>query len=139
MPKQDDMSVGSIEVRHFFTVKTFLKLFLQKTRIWEIKCLSLSIRNKVINLIKIKVMTKVVLKWMSIDGGFEWLEQEVYLDESNYNEIIDTYQSETSGQAAALSDKWERDGNPDPLYLDFDMDHSNGDLVRMVFNYINKF
>lgn len=84
-------------------------------------------------------MTKVTLRWMSIDGGFEWLEKEVYLDESNYKEIIDAYYDETSAPAAALSDKWERDGNPDPLYLDFDMDHSNSDLVRAVFNYVNKF
>jgi hypothetical protein len=84
-------------------------------------------------------MTKVILCWTSIDGGFDWLLKETQIDEINMEGVIREYWIETKSQAKALSDKWELDGNPDPLYLNFRMDKGNSMLFRLIDQYMETF
>jgi hypothetical protein len=81
-------------------------------------------------------MKKVILHWTSSDGGFDWFEKEYFMDEINYESIIDEYYSETKSQADALSDKWEIDGNPDPLYLNFTIIDKSPWLFKLIDNYM---
>ncbi len=82
-------------------------------------------------------MKKVILHWTSSDGGFgKWLEKEYFMNETNYKEIINQYYSETKMQAQALSDKWDIDGNPDTLYLDFTLIDISPDLFGLIDNHM---
>jgi hypothetical protein len=81
-------------------------------------------------------MTKVTLCWTSADGGYDWMEKTVALDEINFEGLIREYWSETKIRANALSRKWESDGNPDPLYLNFRMDKPNPMLFWLIDGYM---
>lgn len=79
---------------------------------------------------------RVRLKYTS-DLGFDWLEKEVLMDESNYQSVIDEYVKENKDKANALSDKWDLDGNSDELYLNFIIVDRNPTLFRMIDNYMD--
>jgi hypothetical protein len=81
-------------------------------------------------------MEKVKLCWTSSDGGYDWLEKEYQLDEITLEGVIKEYWIKTKAEANALSDKWELDGQPDPLYLNFRMDKGNPILFRLIDNYM---
>ena len=79
---------------------------------------------------------KVVLCYTSENGGFDWLEKEYMMDEINFEGIIQEYVQENKAQAQALSDKWEMNGDPDPLYLNFKMERGNPTMFRLIDNYM---
>jgi hypothetical protein len=81
-------------------------------------------------------MIRVRLKYTS-DLGYDWLEKEVLMDESNYQSVIDEYVGENKDKANALSDKWDIDGNGDELFLNFIIVDRNPTLFRMIDNYMD--
>jgi hypothetical protein len=62
---------------------------------------------------------KVKLCYTAENADSDWLVDIFEMNQSNYMEIINRYHSTHQSQADALSRKWELDGNPDPLYLNF--------------------
>ena len=79
-------------------------------------------------------MKKVILHFTS--NGFEWFCREVLIDESNYQSVIDQYVAEFKPKADSLFAKWELEGWPDPLYLDFTMSYSDDvDLYHKISKY----
>lgn len=80
---------------------------------------------------------KVILCYTSENGGFDWLEKEYMIDEINFEGIIQEYVQENKPKAQALSDKWEINGDSDPLYLNFRMDRDNPTLFRLIDEYMD--
>ena len=80
---------------------------------------------------------KVILCYTSENGGFELLEKEYEMDEINFAGIIREYVRENKPKSQALSDKWEINGDPDPLFLNFRMDGINPTLFRLIDGYLD--
>jgi hypothetical protein len=80
---------------------------------------------------------KIILCYTSENGGFDWLEKEYMMDEINFEEIIQEYVQENKTKAKELSDKWEINGEPDPLYLNFRMSGINKTLFRLIDKYMD--
>lgn len=78
----------------------------------------------------------VTLCYTSEDGGYDWLEKQYHIDEINYKDVIDEYVKENQPKADHLSLKWELDGNPDPLYLNYRMSRTAPHLFRLIDNYM---
>ena len=78
---------------------------------------------------------KVILCYTSESGGYDWLEKEYRMDQINFKDVIQEYVQENKDKAKALSDKWEIDGNPDPLYLNFRMEEMDVTLFRLIDQY----
>ena len=81
-------------------------------------------------------MKKIILCWTS-DNGYDWLEKETRLDLNNYRTVIDEYYNETKEQAHALSDKWELNGTPDPLFLNFKSTDIHSSLPILINRYMD--
>jgi hypothetical protein len=84
-------------------------------------------------------MTKVKLCYTAENADSDWLIDSFTMDEFNYKDKINRYVKENIEDAKQLSNKWELDGNPDPLYLNFRMDRSNPILFRLIDNYMDCF
>ena len=82
-------------------------------------------------------MTKVTLCWTSENGEFDWMEKVVMIDEINFGGVIREYWNETKIRANALSEKWESNGDPDPLYLNFRINRPNPILFRLIDGYMD--
>ena len=82
-------------------------------------------------------MTKVRLCYTAENADSDWLIDVFTMDEFNYKDKIDRYVKESIEEAKQLSNKWELDGNPDPLYLNFRMDRSNPILFRLIDQYMD--
>jgi hypothetical protein len=82
-------------------------------------------------------MTKVKLCYTAENADSDWLMDSFTMDEFNYKDKINRYVKENIEDAKQLSNKWELDGNPDPLYLNFRMDRSNPMLFRLIDQYMD--
>jgi hypothetical protein len=82
-------------------------------------------------------MTKVKLCYTAENADSDWLIDSFTMDEFNYKDKINRYVKENIEDAKQLSNKWELDGNPDPLYLNFRMDRSNPMLFRLIDQYMD--
>jgi hypothetical protein len=58
------------------------------------------------------------------------------MDEFNYRSVIDEYVKEYQPKADALFAKWELEGYPDPLYLDFILVERDLSLSKMIDDYM---
>ena len=75
---------------------------------------------------------KVILCYTAGNADSDWLEKEYEMDEINFEGIIREYVRENKSKAQALSDKWDRNGDPDPLFLNFRMDVGNLSLYHLI-------
>jgi hypothetical protein len=82
-------------------------------------------------------MIKVKLCYTAENADSDWLMDSFTMDEFNYKDKINRYVKENIEDAKQLSNKWELDGNPDPLYLNFRMDRSNPMLFRLIDQYMD--
>lgn len=75
------------------------------------------------------------------DGGFEWLEETININEFNYMKSIDEYVARNQAKAEKLEDKWQLDGEDVnlTLYLEPQYPISDKELLLKAVRYVDEF
>lgn len=81
---------------------------------------------------------KIKLQYTT-DAGFEWLEEVVEVNESNYMKVVNDYVERNQHKADSLEAKWQKNGEDVRLFLDIEPIDTNlsKELFKRVYTHVD--